>query len=54
MFGKLLKAAVGIVTLPVDIAADFLTLGGAINEKPEPYTSAKLKRIYRDIDEASE
>jgi hypothetical protein len=28
MFKSLLKAAVGTVLLPVDAAADFLTLGG--------------------------
>lgn len=53
MFDKLLKAAVGVVTLPVDVVADIVTLGGAINDRDEPYTVTKAKRIYRNIDGAS-
>jgi len=53
MFDKLLKAAVGIVTLPVDVAADVITLGGSLTDKPRPYTAEKARHIMRNIDEAT-
>lgn len=53
MFDKLFKAAVGIITLPVDVAADVVTMAGALTDRDEPYTVSKAKRIRRQIDEAS-
>ena len=50
----LTKAAVGIVTLPIDVAADSVTLFGALNDKPQPYTVKKLGKIMDAIDEATE
>lgn len=44
--------AVGIVTLPLDIAADGVTLFGAITEQEKPYTAQKLEKIYKAVDEA--
>ena len=54
MFSNLLKAAVGIVTLPVDVIADVVTMGGALTDKPEPYTAKKASQIVRALSEASE
>ena len=55
MFGILkgiAKVAVGVVTLPLDIAADVVTLGGAMTEKEKPYTAKKVSKIFDAIDEA--
>ena len=55
MFGiikSLTKAAVGIVLSPVSIAADILTLGGAINERDEPYTISSVRDILSNIENA--
>lgn len=49
MFGKLLRAAYDTVTLPVAVAADIVTMGGAINDRDEPYTVEKTKRIVDDV-----
>lgn len=49
MFGKLLKSAVDVVTLPVSAAVDVVTLGGAIVDRDEPYTVSKVKRISKDV-----
>lgn len=48
------KAAVGVVTLPVDIAADIVTMGGAVNDKRNPYTVEKVKKIMGHLDDATD
>lgn len=50
MFG-LVKAAFEIAKLPVDLTTDVITLGGAINDKREPYTASRCRRIMRKLDE---
>jgi len=47
----LLKAVVEVAKLPVDVAADVITLGGSINDKPEPYTAKRCRRIMQKLDE---
>ncbi|MBQ0707740.1 MULTISPECIES: hypothetical protein [Brucella/Ochrobactrum group] len=49
MFGKLLRAAYDTATLPVAVAADFATMGGALTDRDEPYTVEKAKRIVDDV-----
>ncbi|WP_267550351.1 hypothetical protein [Rhizobium rhizogenes] len=48
MFDRLLKAATDVVTLPVAIVADAVTLGGALMDRPEPYTVSKVKRLGKE------
>jgi hypothetical protein len=50
MFG-LLKAVVEIAKLPVDVAADAITLGGALTDKRRPYTAERCRRIMDKLDE---
>lgn len=50
----LTKAVVSIVTLPIDVAADIVTLGGAINDKRNPYTVEKVKKIMGHLDDATD
>ena len=52
MFDKLVNATVGVATLPLDVAADVVTLGGAITDKDEPYTTKKIKTVMENIDRA--
>jgi len=54
MFGKLLSAAVDIVTLPVSVAVDAITLGGALVDRDEPYTVSKARRIGNEVGKAIE
>lgn len=49
MFGKILRAAYNTATLPVAVAADLVTCGGALNDRKEPYTVEKTKRIVDDV-----
>ena len=49
MFGSLLKAAVGVVTLPVQVVADVVTLGGALTDKEKPYTAESVEDIMDNL-----
>jgi hypothetical protein len=52
VFGKLLKTAFDVATLPVDAVKDFATLGGAVNDKGGgTYTGDKLRRLGQDSEE---
>lgn len=55
VFGKLLKTGFDVVTLPVSVAKDVVTMGGAcssqIDREGEPYTFTKLRNIGKDADE---
>lgn len=51
IFGKLLKTGFDIVTTPIDVAKDVVTMGGAMTEEPEPYTVKKLKTLVKDAEE---
>lgn len=57
MFGSLIegltKAAVGAVTLPVKVAADVVTLGGALTDKEQPYTAEGVSDIMKNLDNAT-
>ena len=52
IFGKVLGAGIRIAFLPVDLAKDVLTLGGAITDQPMPYTAQSAKKISRNINDA--
>lgn len=56
MFGilnDLAKAAVGVVTLPVTVAADIVTLGGELTDKKKPYTAKAIEDIAKNVDNAT-
>ncbi|NNM70197.1 MAG: hypothetical protein HKM00_09600 [Gallionella sp.] len=54
MLGDLTKAVVGIVVeTPIAIAADLVTLGGAITDKNEPYTATALKGVMKNVENAT-
>ena len=56
MFGliqSLAKAAVGVVTLPVAVVADVITLGGALTDKDEPYTASAASDIVKNLSDAT-
>lgn len=50
MFGSLAKAAVGVVVeTPLAVAADVITLGGALTDKAEPYTVTAANKIVENV-----
>lgn len=50
LFGKLLKTGIDLVTLPVDVIKDTVTLGGAVTEE-ESAIKKKLERLAEDVEE---
>lgn len=48
MFGKLLQVATDVITLPVSLGVDVVTMGGALVDRDEPYTVSKVKRLGKD------
>ena len=52
-FGNCFKALVDTACLPIDIAKDVITLGGAITNE-ECATKERLQKIYDELQEAGE
>lgn len=54
MLGGLLKAAVGIlIETPVAIAADVVTLGGALTDRDTPYTAEAIGKVVSNVQNAT-
>lgn len=56
MFGmleSLAKAAVGVVTVPVAVVADVVTLGGSLTDKDEPYTASAVSDVVQNLADAT-
>jgi hypothetical protein len=56
MFGFLesvTKAALGVVTIPVGVVADVVTLGGALTDKKEPYTATAISDVVKNLTDAT-
>jgi hypothetical protein len=52
IFGKLLKAAFDVATIPVDVVKDLATVGGvSVDKRGGTYTGDKLRRLGRDAEE---
>jgi hypothetical protein len=52
MFKSLLKATVAVVTTPVDVVADVVTMGGAMTDQDKPYTAQKLEKVMENLSDA--
>lgn len=56
MFGileSLAKAAVAVVTVPVAVVADVVTLGGTLNDKQETYTGEAVGDFVDNLKNAA-
>lgn len=53
MLKDLTKAVVGVVTMPVAVVADVVTLGGAMNDKDKPYTAKACSDLVKNIRNAT-
>lgn len=57
MFGMLTsvaKAAVAVVEVPVAVVADVVTLGGAVNDKDQPYTATAVEHFVKNVQDAAD
>jgi hypothetical protein len=53
LLGKLVKLTINTATLPLNVAKDIVTFGGAITEE-ESSTLKKLRKLSDDIEELDE
>lgn len=54
IFGKLLKTGLDVVTSPIDVVKDVVTLGGAVTGERQTYTGKKIERLGDDLEEIRE
>jgi len=47
------KAAVGVVTTPVSVVADVVTLGGVLTDRDTPYTAEQISDIVKNLENAT-
>jgi hypothetical protein len=47
------KAALGVVTVPVAIVADVVTLGGSLTDRATPYTAEAVSDLVQNLKDAS-
>lgn len=50
MFESIFKSAAAVVTVPVALVSDVVTLGGAINDKDKPYTVAEVRNLLKNVE----
>ena len=56
MFGlleSLTKATLGLVTVPVALVADVVTMGGVLTDKKNPYTYEAVSSVVKNLDSAT-
>lgn len=53
MLGSLAKAATAVVTVPVAVVADVVTLGGSLTDKRKPYTAEAVADFVDNLKDAS-
>ena len=54
MFDNLFKAVVGaVVETPIAVAADIVTLGGALTDQEKPYTAEAASKVVENIQEST-
>lgn len=51
LFGKIVRTAVNVVTIPVDVVKDIATLGGVATDQPKPYVAQKLEKIKEEAED---
>ena len=53
MLESLAKAAVAVVTVPVAVVADVVTLGGSLTDKDQPYTADAVGDLVDNLKDAT-
>lgn len=53
LLGKLFKTGIHIVTIPLAVAEDVITLGGALTDT-DPAIAKKAKQLGRDVEAISD
>lgn len=53
MFKSLAKAALAVVTVPVAVVADCVTMAGAMTDKDRPYTAEAVSDALKNLKDAT-
>jgi hypothetical protein len=53
ILNSVVKAAVSVVEIPVAVVADVVTLGGAVNDKDQPYTATAVEHLVQNVQDAA-
>jgi hypothetical protein len=53
MLESLTKAATAVVTVPVAVVADVVTLGGVVTKREKPYTAEAVSDMVQNLKDAS-
>ena len=49
ILGKIFEVTIDVIEIPVAVVKDVVTLGGVLEDEPEPYTVKKLKDVKKDL-----
>jgi len=49
LFGSVLGTVFDVVTSPIAVVKDVVTLGGSLTDENEPYTIQQLKKLDSDV-----
>ena len=52
LFGSIVRTAVNTALLPVAVAKDIVTLGGAATGEEKPYTAQQLEKLKREAEKS--
>ena len=52
-FDSILKAATAVVSVPVAVVSDVVTLGGALTDTKEPYTATAVSDFVKNLQDAT-
>lgn len=50
MFGKVVKLAVNVAAIPIELSKDAITLGGVSTEQKTSYTRKRIEKLVEDAD----
>ncbi len=53
MFGSLFKAALGVVTIPVGVVYDAVTLCGTLTDKDASLTAEAIEDVLKNLKDAA-
>lgn len=53
IFEDLAKAVVSVVTVPVAVVADVVTLGGVLTDQEKPYTASAVSDLVQNLENAA-
>ena len=53
MIASLAKAAAAVVTVPVAVVADVVTMGGVLTDKDQPYTADAVEDFVDNLKDAA-